>query len=83
MGIRLIAAWAMYQAVQQCLYFAELHLQLSSSSGTSGTYFKPERFLLYAVGQGIIGLVLLTNADAITRLVYRITPENDSSDESP
>ena len=75
-GIRLIAVWSFFNAFQNILYFIDVRAGWAVvSDGYS--QMTPESCLLYVVGYGAFGLILLSNAAAVSQFAYPVVPSSE------
>ena len=75
-GIRMFAVWTFFCAFQNFLYFIDVRAGWAVvSDGYS--QMTPESCLLYVVGYGAFGLILLSNAAAVSQFAYPVVPSSE------
>lgn len=80
-AIRVLGIWSFFLAFGNLLYFIDARAGLSSAAVFSTEEYDPDGYLVYVLGYGALGLLLLRGATAITRFAF--PAPRHSEDENP
>ena len=83
-GVRLLALWALLECLKYFLFFADVKMELSPSASITGER-NGSGFLLYAIGYGLAGLLLLKRADTVVAFSFGegVDPNESESENMP